>query len=159
MKRKILLQMFILFCFVGMVWFMNWTFPFCSDDCYFGMMWDGEAWQRVGTVWNAFKLEVCDPHRPFVHFLTRIFCGCYDKWVFNIVNALMMGILMVLINRYARRTWRLEPCSLIVAIAMVFFVLCKGESYLWMCGSINYLWVGVMTLWFCIFREKFCRTA
>lgn len=157
MKSKRLTVGCALTAFVGMMFFLNWVFPWCSDDNNYGILWTGSEWVRLGSIWNAFKIGVMDPHRPFVHLITRIFTGCFDKWVFNVVNALVAGFLLVLINRFAHRTWRLDPCSLLVTIALFFFFLVEGESFFWMCGSCNYLWVGVLTLFFLIFRERLER--
>lgn len=144
----------LLSVFLGMIFFMNWTYSFSADDCFYGVIHDGEKWTKVGTIWNALMVSVVDLHRPVVHFFARIFAGCFGKWVFNVVNTCVVGVLLLFINRLARRTWRFEPNSLAIIIFLVFFVLCKGESYLWCCGSTCYLWAGVMTLGFCIFREK-----
>lgn len=140
--------------FLGMILFMNWTYSFSADDCFYGAVFDGEKWTKVGTIWNALMVSIVDLHRPVVHFFARVFAGCFDKWVFNVANTCVVGVLLLFINRLARRTWRFEPCSLAITIFLVFFVLCKGESYLWCCGSTCYLWAGVMILGFCIFREK-----
>lgn len=140
--------------FFGMIFFLNWTFQFCSDDCFYGSMCVDGVGRRLGTLGNALTMTLQDPHRPFVHFVVRAFTGCFDKWVFNVCNSLMMVLLVLLVNRLAFKSWKLNVHSVVLTIAMAFLVLCKGESYLWCAGSVNYLWVAVWTMGFCLIRER-----
>lgn len=152
MSKK--LSWFAIGVFLCVILFLNWCYQFCSDDCFYGSFWLNGVGQRLGSISNVLTVTLKDPHRPFVHFLVRMFSGCFDKWVFNVCNTLMMGLLIVLVNRLALRTWKLNVHSVILTIAMTFFVLCKGESYLWCAGSVNYLWVAVWTLGFCFIIER-----
>lgn len=65
----------------------------------------------------------------------------------------MMGALILLITRLSSGAWRLTH-RVVLLVVLVFLVLCKGESYLWCAGSVNYLWGGVATLAFCLMRER-----
>lgn len=146
----------VLSAFLGMILFLNWCYSFCSDDCFYGLMCIDGEWRHLGSIANALSVTMGDPHRPIVHFIVRVFAGCFDKWVFDVCNTLMLGCLVLLIQRVALKTWKINARSQVLTIAMMFFVLCKGESYLWCAGSVNY-WVAVWTLGFCLILERLDR--
>lgn len=151
--KKMLTTLVPIVVFASFVFFMNWVYPFSSDDCYYGSMWTGTEWTKIGSIWNAFLIDIHDCHRPFVHFFARVFIGCFDKSVFNVVNTLMFVSVLFLAFRLACRTWVVDFGRAAVAVALAFFTLAKGESYLWACGSTNYVWTGSFTLIFCLLRE------
>ena len=144
----------ILFAFLGVILFLNWSYVFISDDCFYGSICVDGQWQHLGSIVTAFTETLKDMHRPVVHFIVRVFTGCFDKWVFNVANTVMMGLLLLLVNRVASRSWRIDARSLALSVFLVFFTLCKGESLVWCAGSVNYLWVAVWTLAFCLVRER-----
>ena len=153
MKNKIV-PFVILSAFLGMILFLNWSYVFISDDCFYGSICVDGHWQHLETIATAFSETLKDLHRPVVHFIVRVFTGCFDKWIFNLANTAMMGVLLLLVNRVAYRSWRIDARSLALSIFLVFFTLCKGESLVWCAGSVNYLWVAVWTLAFCLVRER-----
>lgn len=140
--------------------FLNCTFRFCSDDCSFGLCGaigpDGIP-PHLAAIPNAWRWTLNDGYRPIAHFIGRIFTGCFDKWVFNLANTAMMGCLVVCAFRLARRSFNFGFETMALLVSLVFFILCKGESYLWCAGSVNYLWAGTGSLVFCIVAERMER--
>lgn len=153
MKSSVLKGLLVI-AFLGVVLFLNWAYVFISDDCFYGSMFADGRWQHLGSIANALTATLRDPHRPVVHFLVRIFTGCLDKWFFNVCNTAMMGALILLTNRLAFGHWRIDLRTMILAMTMAFFTLFKGESLTWCAGSVNYLWVAVMTMVLCLVRER-----
>lgn len=146
--------------FLGAILFLNWTFSFCSDDCIYGLsstLGGNGVPQHLGTFSNAWIENWNDGYRPIVHIFVRIFTGCFDKWVFNIANTIMMAGLIVCMFRLSKGNFDFKFPSLVLLLTLVFFVLCKGESYLWCSGSGNYLWAGTGSLLFCIVLERIER--
>ena len=148
--------------FLGVVYALNCTFEFCSDDCYYGCV------QRAGAVFEGVRPQIgslgelwremlADGYRPVVHVFARLFTGVLGKGAFNVANSAMAGMLVVMLNRLAFGRWWLEARQVPWVTALVFGVLCKGESYLWCAGSCNYLWAGVFTLGFYGFWERLER--
>lgn len=156
----------ILVAFVGFIYAMNVTYSFCSDDCYYGIAATDntpprsesqaviEPPVRLDSFSAVWVENIRDGYRPVVHFFARLFTGWLGKVAFNVANTAMMGALLFLLFRLARGTWRLEWRTFTVQAALVLLVLCKGESYLWCAGSVNYLWAGAATLAFCLMRER-----
>lgn len=142
--------------FLGAVLFMNCCYSFVSDDAIYGTVHHSgmEYESRIGTLTRAWCENVADGYRPVVHLFVRAFTGCFDKWVFNACNTLMMGCFMLLLMRYSRKRWAFDFQSLILCVTLYVFCMCKGDSYLWCAGSLNYLWAGAGTLAFLIFRDR-----
>ena len=153
MKIKNLLATITAVAFFATVFYLNTCFRFCSDDCFYGSLWT-EPFKHLETVRNAFWATCNDMHRPVVHFVVRIFCGCFPKCVFNVFNTLMAGALILLLLRSAKGRWRAQVQDVLLAIALVLLILFKGESYLWVAGSVNYLWAGSFAILFCMLRKR-----
>ena len=145
--------------FLGVVWALNASYWFSSDDCYYGcvqrpgVVFEG-ARAHIGNWSNLWREMLADWYRPVVHFFARLFAGILGKGAFNIANTGMMGALLLLLHRLAFGRWRLEARQTPWMILLVFCILCKGESYLWCAGSVNYLWAGTATLGFYLMWER-----
>lgn len=144
--------MMLLAAFLAFVLFLNATYHFCSDDCVYAVSPLTNA--LVGNPLTACGLAFSEGYRPVAHAFCRVFTGCFDKSVFNLLNTVMAGLLVLLIGRNARGTWRCDFGSIALTIALVFFILFKGESYLWCAGSCNYLWGGVANLLFFLLLKR-----
>lgn len=145
--------------FLALIFCLNACYSFCSDDCSYGLLKGADGIQPyTRDFWAVCSATISDSHRPVVHFFARLFTGWLGKGAFNVVNTAMMGALLLLLFRLARGTWRLEWRAFTVQAALVLLVLCKGESYLWCAGSVNYLWAGAATLAFCLMRERVERS-
>ena len=152
--RKII-PYFYLAIFGAFILYMNACYHFASDDCAYGLqhLQRSDVLPLHGSIITAWHENWADGYRPIPHLFARIFCGCFPKLVFNIANTLMLLMLILCVCRYATGTWRLSKSKLVLAIASVYIFLCKGESYLWCAGSLNYLWVAVPTIAFLILRD------
>ncbi len=136
----------VIAAFLCFVLCMNFLYHAASDDCFYGLF---------HTIRGAlYQNWIVDGYRPIVHTAAYVFCGCFGKWVFNLINTGMMAGLLVLLHRLSNdRALDFEKC--VMGVALVLLVLCKGESYLWMAGSCNYLWAGVGALAFSLLRRRF----
>lgn len=148
--------------FLACILFLNFTSSYCSDDCIMGIgihISGGCAPERLGTLSNAWRENFLHGYRPVVHLPARIFAGCCDKWMFDIANTAMMGCFLFLLLVVAGKKDKLDFRVMALLLALVFFVLCKGESYLWFTGSFDYLWAGTATLAFCLIARRFDQGA
>ncbi len=155
MKRYFPWVLFV--TFICVVVGLNLTAPFATDDFFYGITKELNAIgirTRLSSLGEVFTENAADPYRPVVHFFARLFAGLLGKTAFSIANALMLGALLLLIFRLARGTWKLTTTHTPILLLLVFCILCKGESYLWCAGSVNYLWAGTFTLLFCFIRSK-----
>ncbi len=75
------------------------------------------------------------------------------KWLFNLLNPLMNILLILLvywISRGGRVSWRLDNPFRLLWIAVILWALAPDYSStnIWLTGSCNYLWTGVLQLAF-----------
>ena len=154
MKRY--LPIFILAGFAAFIFYMNACYHFSSDDCGYALqrLYSGvSVAPRHDSLLTVWRENIADGYRPLPHFFVRLFCGYLPKINFNIANTAMLLALIVLVIRYATGSWRLNTSKVVLTTATVYIFLCKGESYLWCAGSLNYLWVAVPTLCFLVLRK------
>ncbi len=139
--------------FLCVIWALNASYSFCSDDCYYGcvqrpgVIFEGPR-PHIGNWSNLWREMLADWYRPVVHLFARLFAGILGKSAFNLANTGMLGLLLLLLYRLSTGRWRLDIQQTPWMILLVFLILCKGESYLWCAGSVNYLWAGTATLGF-----------
>lgn len=79
--------------------------------------------------------------RVVVHFFVQLFTGILGKPFFNIINTLVLFLfvyLLVKVTMINITLFRFVLVNLFLLLLMPPF----SECFLWMSGSINYLWVG-----------------
>ena len=145
------------FCFLLGIWVLNSLYKFCYDDCIYGSSvlarTNGTCLNFLRSAWIA---NVNDGYRPVCHLIVRIFTGLGwgGKWVFNLLNTVVMGLFVVLAIRVANGEWFLSKRKIILAIALLYFLVTDGDAYLWCAGSVNYLWTSCVTLVMVILHER-----
>ncbi len=168
----------LLGAFLALIFALNVSFSFCSDDCVYGLTWEvppndtfhwspgaslleakaaGTTFSRADNLRSVWEANVADGYRPVVHFFARAFTGWLGKGAFNVANTAIMGVLLLFLWRLSCGRWSPRWEVVAFSIGLVFLILCKGESYLWCAGSVNYLWAGTLTLGFCLMREQIER--
>ncbi len=81
------------------------------------------------------------------NILTQLFAGLLGKPAFDVLNALMLVLLLHLVVVHVAGKQR--PVAVVAITVLVTFsvVPYPGETLLWMCGSLNYLWATTFTLY------------
>ena len=82
--------------------------------------------------------------RSIVHVLVQLCTGLLGKSVFNILNVIVFGAFIWLLSRNVGRCNHL-PVSVFV-ITLVLLLPRFKDTFLWMTGSINYLWSATAVL-------------
>lgn len=156
------------------VYVLNAYYPIMSDDYSFLYVWRGE----YGGALNAMQ-----PDYPFkrIEGLTDIFASLHSLyftwggrivtwfWVyvsmlvgkewFNFINASLFVVLLVLTAMIGTQKFslrELKPFWIVAAFLTVWG--CNSEftnAYLWVSGSVGYLWTGVVQLSFLYFYARF----
>ena len=90
--------------------------------------------------------------RSIIHCLVQLFTGLLGKTVFNLLNALVFCAFIYLLKK------PLDKCRTLLAIAvplvLVLLMPRFKDTFLWMTGSINYLWSATAALLFLLMYEK-----
>ncbi len=92
--------------------------------------------------------------RVIVHIFVQLFTGLLGKSVFNIFNALFFCGFIYAIQKYVTKSF---GDLFFLSITVFFIVLLLpsfNETFLWMTGSMNYLWVSSFVMLFLIELER-----
>lgn len=93
--------------------------------------------------------------RSIVHFLVQLFTGLLGKQVFNVLNALVFASFLWLLQHGFAGKGKFHgalPC--LVALAFTLLLPRFKDTFLWMTGSVNYLWSATAVLTFLLIYEK-----
>lgn len=135
--------------------YLNRSVRYCTDDWHFQFVFQG-FWPQDGLVkvetfsdvWqSALNYYRMSGGRILAHAVT--FCMLMpEQWLFDVINSgmfVLLGILICLLTPdkgWRRRSWSLA----LVYFAVIFFSFSFGDSAVWLSGSVNYLWTGVLNL-------------
>ena len=90
--------------------------------------------------------------RAVVHTVAQLFCGIWGKGIFNVFNSI---VFFVFVYSLVKRTGRFEPKIWILVTGYIWLLFpLFNNAFLWMTGSINYLWTGVIILYFISLYSK-----
>ena len=119
--------------------------------------------------------------RSIVHFLVQLFTGLLGKTVFNLFNVIVFCTFIFLLKRQTNSSTKLEGdakfcvstlrmsrpattsargrdakfcVSTLVILVLVLLMPRFKDTFLWMTGSINYLWSATAALGFLLIYEK-----
>jgi hypothetical protein len=119
--------------------------------------------------------------RSIVHFLVQLFTGLLGKTVFNLFNVIVFCAFIFLLKRQTNSSTKLEGdakfcvstlrmsrpattsargrdarfcVSTLVILVLVLLMPRFKDTFLWMTGSINYLWSATAALGFLLIYEK-----
>lgn len=93
--------------------------------------------------------------RSVVHVLVQVFTGLLGKQIFNVLNAIVFAIFVYLLQYNVTR--HLRGKSFFAVTFTLFLVLLLPlfkDTFLWMTGSVNYLWSGTAVLLFLSIYES-----
>lgn len=162
------------FCFIGkrewsailflalvtlVIAIMTWLQPMIGDDYFYLFVSTVEGFNYDRPVQNFSDfLESQYNHflyvngRAFVHFLYQFFDTLIGKWLYNLLNPLFFLAYVLLTAHYAVDRRSLPTVVMTVALIMIMPIFCA--FYLWMAGSMNYLWTSVIVLIFLILLDR-----
>lgn len=98
--------------------------------------------------------------RLLLNGLAQLFLMSDNKIVFDIVNSLMMGLLILLIYLHAglKLNKIIFPNHLFIILCIWFLIPGPNHTLLWLDGSINYLWAVDFVLLFLLVYKKLLVT-
>ena len=90
--------------------------------------------------------------RVLIHTFVQLFTGTLGKGIFNLVNALVFTCFIALSVKYTTKAYNKSHILVSTFLVLLCFpAFC--ETCLWMTGSMNYIWTGLLTIIFLsIFR-------
>ena len=149
MKTKSITVMF--FFFIVMLLLTAWM-PYYRDDYLAGIIWKTpHRLENMGDVLTSLILYYEFHGGRLVSFFCQFVLMLYDKMLFNALNALAFVSMMVLMVMHAKREVNILKYPKLIFAAGAFMWLGLfdfGEVVVWLCGSVVYLWTGVLAALF-----------
>ena len=142
---------------------LNVLTPMYHDDFVYQFMFEGGTVNYdhpVKSIGDVLASQVEHYHsvngRSIVHCLAQVWTGLLGKPAFNVANVLVFGIFLLLLIKLTGQGGRpgtprhLLPSALVLILLMPRF----KDTFLWMTGSINYLWSATAAMVFLLFYER-----
>lgn len=132
-----------------------------DDFIYKFMIVDGavDYTKPVGNLADVFRSQVehyvAVNGRSVVHCLVQVFTGLLGKQLFNVCNALVFALFIWLLQRQVKLrdgAGCLLACTL--SLALVLLLPNFNDTFLWMTGSVNYLWSATAAVAFLTIHEQ-----
>jgi len=159
LSNKVLCAFCLLIVAVVM-YFLNAFTPLFCDDWHYRFIFGTQTPIRsIGDIivsqWHHY-FEFTNG-RFFAHFFVQLFDGILGKGIFNVFNALFFAVFLYVLAVVT--TSNKDHYYKIISVALILvFLLMTGFKYvfLWMSGSCNYLWMGIVVLLFnyLLFKES-----
>ena len=139
---------------------LNFLTPEYHDDYIYKFMFEGGSVNYdhpIRSLGDIVSSQLDHYHsvngRSLVHTLVQLFTGLLGKPIFNIVNTIMFGIFVWMLKKFLRRPSCDVP-ALALTLTLVLLLPRFKDTFLWMTGSVNYLWSATATLLFLLMHEK-----
>lgn len=167
--------MFMMAVAAVMLFFNYVTPPTLSDDVLYKCVWtldETEARRPIETFGDVMESQAAHRQvvngRMVVHTVAQVFMGMVGKDVFNVLNAFMFCLLVLLCALWVRPVQDGKDVRAmvvdgahglflpVVLFTFLFFILVPGfhDAFLWFVGSFNYLWTMVAVVAFLIYFYK-----
>lgn len=150
----------------ALMWVLNSMLPYLTDDMLFKFVFeDNFVLRKAELVKGIPDMLVSMKNyyninggRIILQFICYFFVFL-PKWIFNIANSLMFVLLglmlrklaMINIDKSRTPVWLLPLIYIVCLLYMPSF----GDVCLWLSGSVNYLWSGVLLLFCCYLMIKY----
>lgn len=157
----------LFFAIVGIVFFvLNYLTPkanddyiytfFCKyiqDDLYF------DVYHPITNVADIISSQINHYYimngRSIIHCFVQLFCGLLGKDCFNFFNTFVFLTFIVVILHYCKTSKSDLFFNMTLVVVSVFFLLPGfSDAFLWMTGSINYLWPATAVVFFLIVLDR-----
>lgn len=96
--------------------------------------------------------------RSIVHFLVQLFSGLLGKQVFNVLNVVVFMVFVWLLKcQVVGKNQHGSLFPYLVVLSLILLLPRFKDTFLWMTGSVNYLWSATAALVFLLLYEKRCE--
>ena len=146
-RSRVLLFLFCLGFFAMMFLCNHWTHLIADDYRYCFSYADDTRIESIAQIFPSMAAHRQSMNgRVVPHFLVQLFL-MLPKGVFDVVNSLFFALLVWLLHELAVGKGLPNPV-LACALFFAFWALQPdfGQVFLWLTGSVNYLWCGVFSL-------------
>ena len=162
MKKQLLIVLAASLTILLLTYLQSYTL---SDDVLYHCIWrwtGEEGFVPIRNFGDIIESQVihyqCLTGRAIVQFVAQTFLGLLSKPVYNVANAVVFGLTVWYAAKYASPRSKVTPLALLMVV-FIMMVMIPGfvDDYLWIEGSINYLWVTLAMLCFIFIIERKAR--
>jgi hypothetical protein len=146
--------------FTGML-ALNLLTPLLADDYLYAFSFaTGERITSVGDIFPSLAAHAATMNgRLTPHFFVQLFV-MLPRWIFAILNSFVYLALLLGMVRLSARVGERYPWRLLLIVSGAVFLLppAFGQSFLWLAGSVNYLWCDALMVWLLVpFADFYLR--
>lgn len=155
-NHKMLCAGILLIIAVVMYFFNCFTPIFCDDWHYRFIFGTQTPIRSIGDIFVSQWRHYFEFNgRLPVHCIVQLFDGILGKTTFNIVNALFFALFLWVVALVTTRD-KTQYCKVISVAFILCLLVFAGFKYvfLWLSGSVNYLWVATALLFFYLLMMK-----
>lgn len=129
-----------------------------SDDYGYAFNWNNEN-EYLETPSDFIESSVAHymtrNGRIWGNGITAIFSANDFDIVFKIMNALFFTLFIFFTAKIAIKKEPITPSKIFILFSLIWFLNpVPGETWLWMCGALNYLWSAVFTMGFLLLLKR-----
>lgn len=155
-----------LICITSVMLFFNFNCGYISDDWHFKFVFNGTYPTDESRYIQSIEDIIFSLKNFYYSWGGRVFChglifliNMFPKAVFNIINSLMFTLLGYLAYTVIKSYTKTDHRFLLPSVYVIFMLFLPrfGDNCLWLSGSINYLWSGVIHLTCLICINKFAK--
>ena len=146
--------------------YLNLSVRYCTDDWHYEFVYYGfmpDAGVRKMRTFQDLLISILNYYRinggRILANGSLFFVLMADQWVFDVVNSGMFVLMGLLVYRLVPDSgWRTHVFSLpLIYFSILYFSLSFGDSAVWLSGSVNYLWMGVLNLFTVYLFRKYAE--
>lgn len=155
-KNQILYGILLMVVAVVM-YLLNVFTPLFCDDWHYVFIWGTQKHiHSIGDIIQSQWAHYFDYNgRAPVHSIVQLFDGLLGKDVFNVFNAIVFCVFLYLMSLLVTNKKELRFKILLVSFMLVFlFMSGFKHEFLWLSGSVNYLWSTTLILSFLLLLDK-----
>lgn len=149
-KPDKLLFILTLACTFAVMAGLNLLTPMIADDYRYAFSFStGARLQSVGEIFPSLAAHAAVMNGRLVpHFFVQLFT-ITPRPVFSLLNAMVYVLLLLGLYRVARKEESRYDWHLLLMVDGAVFLLppAFGQSFLWLAGSLNYLWCDALMVW------------
>jgi hypothetical protein len=156
-RRNYLSVVFPVLVIIGFFLFNVFTPSAIDDFAYRYNFANGEGITSIAGILESQRAHYFGQGgRSVAHFLAQIFLMFENKIFFDIANTFVYFIFITLIHVHIRASFSFKTwLFLAINIFLWIFIPARGQNFLWLTGSCNYLWTTMIVLLFLLpFRLK-----
>ena len=137
---------------------LTWHLPFIGDDYLYNYVIENgiDSDRQINNIYDLFVSQynhlLTVNGRFIVHFVLQFIIAFFGKWFFNLLNPLFFLAYILLTAYYA--LGKVNFPAVVATVALVLFMPTFADLYIWMAGSMNYLWTTVVVLIFLIQLDR-----